>query len=70
MCLASPYSNFFFVICFVCVKKRKVIAIRNIEGETYEVEANKVPTSFSLAEIRSATMGLNRNRVVGGRGIV
>ncbi|KAB2603586.1 L-type lectin-domain containing receptor kinase S.6 [Pyrus ussuriensis x Pyrus communis] len=56
---------FVFVICFVCVKKRRVTARRSREGKTCRVEANKVPTSLSLAEIRSATMGFNRHRVVG-----
>ncbi|ONH89901.1 hypothetical protein PRUPE_8G022700 [Prunus persica] len=56
---------FLFVICFMCVKRRKVIARRSREGQTCRVEAKRVPTSLSLAEIRSATMGFNRNRVVG-----
>lgn len=51
-----------FVICFVPVKKREVIA-RSRQGLSRAVETNRVPTTLSLAEVTSATKGFNRNLV-------
>lgn len=42
-----------FVICFVPVKKREVIA-GSRQGLSRAVETNRVPTTLSLAEITSA----------------
>lgn len=53
-----------FMICFVPVKKREVIA-RSRQGLSCAVETNRVPTTLSLAEITSAAKGFNRNQVVG-----
>ncbi|XP_050378756.1 L-type lectin-domain containing receptor kinase S.6 [Argentina anserina] len=52
-----------YVICCVCGKKRKGRARRSIRG--CRVETSRVPTSLSLEEITSATMGFDRSRIVG-----
>ncbi|KAK9929892.1 hypothetical protein M0R45_026964 [Rubus argutus] len=54
-----------FVTCCVCAKKREVNSRRNGKGPTCGLETSRVPTSLSLAEITSATMGFDRNRIVG-----
>nr|XP_011464794.1 PREDICTED: L-type lectin-domain containing receptor kinase S.6 [Fragaria vesca subsp. vesca] len=54
-----------FVICFVCGKKRKGSARRVRPGPSCRVETSRVPTSLSLDEITSATMGFDRSRIVG-----
>lgn len=54
-----------FVTCYVCAKKREVNSRRSGKGPTCRVETSRVPTSLSLAEITSATMGFDRNRIVG-----
>ncbi|KAF3971653.1 hypothetical protein CMV_004771 [Castanea mollissima] len=51
------------VICFFSIKRRRHIKIK--EGLTCRVQTNRLPAKLSLAEIKAATMGFNRNRIVG-----
>lgn len=53
------------VISFILIKKRRIQARRSGAGIACRVQTNRVPTRLSLADIRSATMGFNRTRVVG-----
>ncbi|PRQ20657.1 putative protein kinase RLK-Pelle-L-LEC family [Rosa chinensis] len=53
------------VICCVCAKRRKGSGGRSRRGLCCRVETSRVPTSLSLAEITSATMGFDRSRIVG-----
>ncbi|KAK7270440.1 hypothetical protein RIF29_23576 [Crotalaria pallida] len=54
-----------FVIC-VFLSKKKGVGVRQIrEGQSCRFQTTKVPTRLSLSEIRSATMGFNRDRLVG-----
>ncbi|XVE55187.1 hypothetical protein DITRI_Ditri03aG0139400 [Diplodiscus trichospermus] len=52
------------VICFFLVRKKKGVGRRSKRAKT-RVEMNNAPTRWSLAEIKSATMGFHRNRIVG-----
>ena len=52
------------VICFFTIKRRRN-NIRSKEGLTCSVQKNRLPAKLSLAEIKAATMGFNRNRIVG-----
>ncbi|XP_010999803.1 PREDICTED: L-type lectin-domain containing receptor kinase S.6 [Populus euphratica] len=49
-----------FVIIFFAIKKRK-----GVGGRTKEGRINRVPRSLSITEIRSATMGFHRSRIIG-----
>lgn len=53
------------VISFILIKKKRVLQRRSREGIASRAQTNRVPTRLSLADIRSATMGFNRNRIVG-----
>ncbi|KAK6257690.1 hypothetical protein QUC31_001149 [Theobroma cacao] len=52
------------VICFFAVRKKRDVGRRGKRIQT-RVQMNNVPTRLSLAEIKSATMGFHRNRIVG-----
>ncbi|XP_022766299.1 L-type lectin-domain containing receptor kinase S.6 [Durio zibethinus] len=52
-----------FIYFFVVRKKRGVD--RRSKREKTRVPMNNVPTRWTLAEIKSATMGFHRNRIVG-----
>ncbi|KAK8548970.1 hypothetical protein V6N13_054268 [Hibiscus sabdariffa] len=52
------------VICFVVLRKERSVGRRSRREETI-VEMTNVPTRWSLAEIKSATLGFHRNRIVG-----
>ncbi|XVE60160.1 hypothetical protein DITRI_Ditri05aG0105500 [Diplodiscus trichospermus] len=52
------------VVCFFVVRK-KMGAGRRTKRAKAGVQMNNVPTRWSLAEIKSATMGFHRNRIVG-----
>ncbi|CAL5209418.1 unnamed protein product [Lathyrus oleraceus] len=53
------------VIC-VYLKRKKGSVIRKIrEGQNCRFQTNKVPMRLSLSQITSATMGFNRDRLVG-----
>ncbi|AES62400.1 lectin receptor kinase [Medicago truncatula] len=53
------------VIC-VLIKRKRGGVIRKIrEGQSSRFQTNKVPVKLSLSEITSATMGFNRDRLVG-----
>lgn len=48
------------------LKRKKGSVIRKIrEGQNCRFQTNKVPMRLSLSEITSATMGFNRDRLVG-----
>ncbi|XP_061342034.1 L-type lectin-domain containing receptor kinase S.6 [Gastrolobium bilobum] len=52
------------VICVFLTKKKGVV--RQIrDGQSCRFQTSKVPTKLSLSEIKSATMGFNRDRLVG-----
>ena len=53
------------VICFIRIKKRKLVAKTRMESLASRIQRNKVPARLSLEEIKSATMGFDRNRIVG-----
>ncbi|KAK7343723.1 hypothetical protein VNO77_12710 [Canavalia gladiata] len=52
------------VVC-VFFTKRKGFVGQIREGQNCRFQTSKVPTRLSLSEIKSATMGFNRNRLVG-----
>ncbi|KAA3485085.1 L-type lectin-domain containing receptor kinase S.6-like [Gossypium australe] len=52
------------VLCFVAVRKERSGGRRSKREQT-RVEMTNVPTRWSLAEIKLATMGFHRNRIVG-----
>ncbi|KAK4859952.1 hypothetical protein QYF36_014822 [Acer negundo] len=53
------------VISFLLVKNKRHFR-RNKQGQqACPMQTNRVPTKLSLAKIKSATMGFNRNRIVG-----
>ncbi|XP_039023256.1 L-type lectin-domain containing receptor kinase S.6-like [Hibiscus syriacus] len=51
------------VICFVVMRKERSVERRR--EEAIVEMTNNVPTRWSLAEIKSATLGFHRNRIVG-----
>ncbi|WJX20643.1 non-specific serine/threonine protein kinase [Trifolium repens] len=54
------------VMIYVILKRKKEGVIRKIkEGQSCRFQTNKVPMKLSLSEITSATMGFNRDRLVG-----
>ncbi|GAU32309.1 hypothetical protein TSUD_43500 [Trifolium subterraneum] len=54
------------VMLCVILKRKKGGVIRKIsEGQSCRFQTNKVPVRLSLSEITSATMGFNRDRLVG-----
>jgi hypothetical protein len=54
------------VMIYVILKRKKEGVIRKIsEGQSSRFQTNKVPMKLSLSEITSATMGFNRDRLVG-----
>ncbi|KAL5779191.1 hypothetical protein ACOSQ2_009928 [Xanthoceras sorbifolium] len=52
------------VISFLLVRKKRHFG-RNKEAQACPMQTNRVPTRLSLAKIKSATLGFNRNRIVG-----
>lgn len=67
---AFVFSAFaiFAVLCFFLVKKRvNIRKCKGLGGLTCKVQTNRVPVPgrLSLAEIKSATMAFNPNRIVG-----
>ncbi|GKU90618.1 hypothetical protein SLEP1_g4591 [Rubroshorea leprosula] len=53
-------------IISVCViRKKRVIIRKRKEREACRVQTSRVPTRLSLTEIRAATMGFSRNKIVG-----
>ncbi|KAK1575608.1 hypothetical protein Q3G72_006905 [Acer saccharum] len=53
------------VISFLLVRNKRHFR-RNKQGQqACPMQTNRVPTKLSLAKIKSATMGFNRNRIVG-----
>lgn len=67
--VVSVMSVIGFLCLFVCVRKRKRdVARKCTEGQVSRVQglqANKIPKRLSLTEIRSATKGFNRKRIIG-----
>ncbi|GMN47004.1 hypothetical protein TIFTF001_016192 [Ficus carica] len=67
--LAAFVFSFFAIVSvmiFVCIKRRKIVdRTRGDNSLGCRLQSNRVPTRLSLAEIRAATMGFDRNRVVG-----
>ncbi|XP_019442083.1 PREDICTED: L-type lectin-domain containing receptor kinase S.6 [Lupinus angustifolius] len=69
--LAAFSVSAFAIVVVICVfltkkKGKGVVGVRQIrEGQSCRFQTNKVPTRLSLSEIRSATMGFNRDRLVG-----
>lgn len=53
------------VISFIKIKKRKLVAKTRMERLACRIQTNRVPTRLSLDEIKSATMGFDRNQIVG-----
>lgn len=67
--LAAFVFSFFAIVSvmiFVCMKRRKIVDRTRVDNSlACRLQSNRVPTRLSLAEIRTATMGFDRNRVVG-----
>ncbi|KAK7279860.1 hypothetical protein RJT34_24919 [Clitoria ternatea] len=61
--LVSCFAALFVVCVFLRKKKGGVGGVR--EGQSCRFQTSKVPTRLSLSEIKSATMGFNRDRLVG-----
>ncbi|PON76281.1 Serine/threonine protein kinase [Parasponia andersonii] len=53
------------VISFITIKKRRLLAKTRMESVASRIQMNRVPTRLSLEEIKSATMGFDRKRIVG-----
>ncbi|XVF39113.1 hypothetical protein PTKIN_Ptkin01aG0009300 [Pterospermum kingtungense] len=53
------------ICCFVMRKNRGVGRRRRSKREKIKVQTNNAPEKWTLAEIKTATMGFHRNRVVG-----
>ncbi|KAJ1425011.1 Serine/threonine-protein kinase, active site [Sesbania bispinosa] len=53
-----------FVICVFLTKKKGVVRQKK-EGQNCRFQTNKVPMRLTLSEIKVATMGFNRDRLVG-----
>ncbi|GAV70174.1 Pkinase domain-containing protein/Lectin_legB domain-containing protein [Cephalotus follicularis] len=53
------------VFCFFMIRRKRCICSRSNEGQACRDQMNRVPSRLSLSEIRSATMGFHRNRIVG-----
>ncbi|XP_062099318.1 L-type lectin-domain containing receptor kinase S.6 [Humulus lupulus] len=53
------------VISFIKIKKRKLVAKTRVDSFARRIQTNRVPARLSLEEIKSATMGFDRNRIVG-----
>ncbi|XVE95664.1 hypothetical protein REPUB_Repub02eG0118100 [Reevesia pubescens] len=52
------------IICFIVMRKKREVGRISKRAQT-RVQMNNVPTRWSLTEIKSATMGFHRNRIVG-----
>lgn len=70
--LGGLAAFFFFIfeilaaISYFLIKKKRLTVRRKREGLTCRVQTSRVPSSrLSLAEIRLATMGFDRKRIVG-----
>ncbi|XP_010102091.2 L-type lectin-domain containing receptor kinase S.6 [Morus notabilis] len=55
----------FAVMSFILIKKRKLVDKTRMESLACRIQPNRMPTRLSLADIKSATMGFDQNRVVG-----
>ncbi|KAI4348062.1 hypothetical protein L6164_008823 [Bauhinia variegata] len=53
------------VVIFIFLAKKNDFVRKTRDGQNCRVQTSKVPTRLSLAEIKSATMGFNRVRLVG-----
>ncbi|XP_038991156.1 probable LRR receptor-like serine/threonine-protein kinase At1g07560 [Hibiscus syriacus] len=53
--------------CFFAVRKKRGLA-KGIKSAIPRVQTNNVPTRWSLAEIKSATMGFYKSRIIGKGG--
>ncbi|KAE8694738.1 L-type lectin-domain containing receptor kinase S.6 [Hibiscus syriacus] len=53
--------------CFFAVRKKRGLA-KGIKSAIPRVQTNNVPTRWSLAEIKSATMGFHKSRIIGKGG--